>query len=40
MLASDDAGVRARLDAFRAAQTAKVLAQPDPRAALVPGGGH
>ena len=40
MLASEDAGVRARLDAFRAAQTAKVLAQPDPRAALVPGGVH
>lgn len=40
MLAADDAGVRARLDAFRAQQTAKVLAQPDPRAALVAGGGH
>lgn len=40
MVAGDDAGVRARLDAFRAAQTAKVLAQPDPRAALVAGGGH
>jgi 5-(carboxyamino)imidazole ribonucleotide mutase len=40
MLASGDAGVRARLDAFRAAQTAKVLAQPDPRAALLPGGGR
>ena len=38
MLAADDAGVRSRLDAFRAAQTAKVLAQPDPRAALAAGG--
>ena len=40
MVAGDDAGVRTRLDAFRAAQTAKVLAQPDPRAALLPGGGR
>jgi phosphoribosylcarboxyaminoimidazole (NCAIR) mutase len=39
MLAADDASLRARLDAFRAAQTAKVLAQPDPRAALAAGGG-
>ena len=38
MLAADDAGIRARLDGFRAAQTAKVLAQPDPRAALAAGG--
>lgn len=37
MLAVDDAQVRARLDAFRAAQTAKVLAQPDPRIGLMPG---
>ena len=37
MLAIDDAQVRARLDAFRAAQTAKVLAQPDPRIGLMPG---
>lgn len=37
MLAIDDAQVRARLDAFRAAQTAKVLAQPDPRVGLMPG---
>ena len=37
MLAVDDAQVRARLDAFRAAQTAKVLAQPDPRVGLMPG---
>ena len=39
MLATDDSALRARLDAFRAAQTAKVLAQPDPRAALAAGGG-
>ena len=39
MIAVDDPEVRARLDAFRAAQTQKVLAQPDPRAALAPGGG-
>ena len=39
MIAVDDPEVRARLDAFRAAQTAKVLAQPDPRAALAAGGG-
>ena len=37
MLAVDDAQVHARLDAFRAAQTAKVLAQPDPRIGLMPG---
>jgi len=37
VLAADDAAVRARLDAFRAAQTAKVLAQPDPRVGLMPG---
>ena len=37
MLASSDAGVRARLDAFRAHQTAKVLAGPDPRIGLTPG---
>jgi 5-(carboxyamino)imidazole ribonucleotide mutase len=37
LLAADDAAVRARLDAFRAAQTAKVLAQPDPRVGLMPG---
>lgn len=39
MLAADDAAVRARLDAFRSAQTEKVLAQPDPRNALAAGGG-
>ena len=37
LLAADDAPVRARLDAFRASQTAKVLAQPDPRVGLMPG---
>ncbi|NBQ15204.1 MAG: 5-(carboxyamino)imidazole ribonucleotide mutase [Proteobacteria bacterium] len=37
LLAADDAAVRARLDAFRAAQTAKVLAQPDPRVGPMPG---
>ena len=37
LLAADDAAVRTRLDAFRAAQTAKVLAQPDPRVGLMPG---
>jgi 5-(carboxyamino)imidazole ribonucleotide mutase len=31
MLANEDLGVRAALDAFRAAQTASVLAAPDPR---------
>jgi 5-(carboxyamino)imidazole ribonucleotide mutase len=31
MLANEDLGVRAALDAFRAAQTASVLASPDPR---------
>jgi 5-(carboxyamino)imidazole ribonucleotide mutase len=39
MIAADDPQVRDRLDAFRAAQTQKVLAQPDPRSALVAGGG-
>jgi len=39
MIAADDPQVRGRLDAFRAAQTQKVLAQPDPRSALVAGGG-
>ena len=38
-LAADDPALRDRLDAFRAAQTAKVLSQPDPRAALAAGGG-
>src|SRR5271170_6047412 len=32
ILANDNAGVRAALDAFRAAQTSAVLAKPDPRA--------
>ena len=32
MLANEDAEVRAALDAFREAQTAAVLAKPDPRA--------
>jgi len=32
ILANDSAGVRAALDAFRAAQTSAVLAKPDPRA--------
>ena len=31
ILANEDVKVRAAVDAFRAAQTAKVLAQPDPR---------
>ena len=31
LIANDDAAVRARLDAFRADQTAGVLAKPDPR---------
>jgi 5-(carboxyamino)imidazole ribonucleotide mutase len=31
MLANDDADVRAALDAFRQAQTAAVIAKPDPR---------
>ena len=31
MLANEDAGVRSALDAFRQAQTAAVLAKPDPR---------
>ncbi|NBP51867.1 MAG: 5-(carboxyamino)imidazole ribonucleotide mutase [Actinobacteria bacterium] len=38
-LAADDAALRDRVEAFRAAQTAKVLSQPDPRAALAAGGG-
>jgi 5-(carboxyamino)imidazole ribonucleotide mutase len=33
ILALDDAGLAGRLDAFRAQQTAKVLANPDPRLA-------
>jgi 5-(carboxyamino)imidazole ribonucleotide mutase len=32
MLANDNADVRTALDAFREAQTAAVLAKPDPRA--------
>jgi 5-(carboxyamino)imidazole ribonucleotide mutase len=32
ILANDDPGIYAALDAFRAAQTAAVLAKPDPRA--------
>jgi 5-(carboxyamino)imidazole ribonucleotide mutase len=31
MLANEDAGIRAALDAFREAQTAAVIAKPDPR---------
>jgi 5-(carboxyamino)imidazole ribonucleotide mutase len=31
MLANEDAGVRSALDAFRQAQTAAVIAKPDPR---------
>jgi len=31
MLANEDAGIRSALDAFRQAQTAAVLAKPDPR---------
>lgn len=31
VLANENAGVRAALDAYRAAQTASVLAKPDPR---------
>ena len=31
ILANEDATIRAAVDAFRAAQTEKVLAQPDPR---------
>jgi 5-(carboxyamino)imidazole ribonucleotide mutase len=31
LLANEDAGVRAALDAFRQAQTAAVIAKPDPR---------
>src|ERR1700683_1164571 len=31
MLANEDAGVRSALDAFRPAQTAAVIAKPDPR---------
>jgi len=32
ILANDSTGIRAALDAFRAAQTSAVLAKPDPRA--------
>jgi len=38
LIAASDEQVRARLDSFRAAQTAKVMAQPDPRIGLMPGG--
>ena len=38
IIAADDPQVRQRLDSFRAAQTVKVLAQPDPRMGLMPGG--
>ncbi|MEI6474119.1 MAG: 5-(carboxyamino)imidazole ribonucleotide mutase [Planctomycetota bacterium] len=38
LIAASDEQVRARLDSFRAAQTAKVTAQPDPRIGLMPGG--
>lgn len=38
LIAASDEQVRARLDSFRAAQTAKVIAQPDPRIGLMPGG--
>jgi len=31
MLANEDAGIRTALDAFRQAQTAAVIAKPDPR---------
>ena len=31
MLANEDAGIRSALDAFRQAQTAAVIAKPDPR---------
>jgi 5-(carboxyamino)imidazole ribonucleotide mutase len=35
ILAIEDAGIRAAVDAFRAAQTDKVLAQPDPRSPTI-----
>jgi 5-(carboxyamino)imidazole ribonucleotide mutase len=38
VIAAHDPAVREQLDAFRAAQTAKVMAQPDPRVGLMPGG--
>ena len=38
IIAAYDPAVREQLDAFRAAQTAKVMAQPDPRIGLLPGG--
>ena len=38
IIAAHDPAVREQLDAFRAAQTAKVMAQPDPRVGLMPGG--
>ena len=38
IIAAHDPVVREQLDAFRAAQTAKVMAQPDPRVGLMPGG--
>ncbi len=38
LIAASDEQVRARLDSFRAAQTAKVMTQPDPRIGLMPGG--
>jgi 5-(carboxyamino)imidazole ribonucleotide mutase len=38
IIAAYDPLVREQLDAFRAAQTAKVMAQPDPRVGLMPGG--
>ena len=38
IIAAHDPLVREQLDAFRAAQTAKVMAQPDPRVGLMPGG--
>jgi hypothetical protein len=31
MLANEDAGIRSALDEFRQAQTAAVIAKPDPR---------
>ena len=37
ILAADDPHVRQRLDSFRAAQTVKVMGQPDPRTGLMPG---
>jgi len=35
ILANEDARIRAAVDAFRAAQTEKVLAQPDPRSPTI-----